>query len=210
MTTPRIALRTVALACAALATVTLTAACGGDDGDADAETERAAPSLSIDGVWARTSPKMATAGAVYLTITNDGDADDALVSAAVDPSVAATTEVHETVVAGSGDSAMTESTPGDSAMTATTMGDTTAMPGDTTMGGTDSTAMPGEQMMTMQPIDRLPVPAGDTVVLEPGGYHIMLLDLAAPLEVGSTVEVTLSFEVSGQRVVTATVGDAAP
>jgi hypothetical protein len=47
------------------------------------------------------------------------------------------------------------------------------------------------------------------VALEPGGYHIMLLDLVAPLEAGTTLEVTLTFEESGEQVVTADVRDAA-
>jgi hypothetical protein len=48
------------------------------------------------------------------------------------------------------------------------------------------------------------------VALEPGGYHIMLLELAAPLEVGSTIDVTLTFEHAGQKVVSAEVRDTAP
>ena len=38
----------------------------------------------------------------------------------------------------------------------------------------------------------------------------MLLDLAAPLEAGSSVELTLEFEESGEQVVTADVRDEAP
>jgi copper(I)-binding protein len=73
--------------------------------------------------------------------------------------------------------------------------------------GSDATS-PG--MMTMQPVDRIEVPAGETVSLEPGGYHIMLLALADPLEVGATVELTLTFEVAGAQVVRAEVRDTEP
>ena len=40
---------------------------------------------------------------------------------------------------------------------------------------------------------------------EPGGYHVMLIDLVKPLEVGQTVPVTLTFAKAGTIEVTATV-----
>jgi hypothetical protein len=40
------------------------------------------------------------------------------------------------------------------------------------------------------------------VSLEPGGYHIMLLDLAEPLEDGDTFELTLRFEQAGEMDLT--------
>lgn len=43
----------------------------------------------------------------------------------------------------------------------------------------------------------LPVPAGQRVVLEPGGLHAMLLDLAADLKAGETFEVVLHFARAG-------------
>jgi copper(I)-binding protein len=53
-------------------------------------------------------------------------------------------------------------------------------------------------VMTMRPLDRgLEIPANETVVLEPGGYHIMLIDLKAPLVEGEDVPVTLTFETAG-------------
>jgi copper(I)-binding protein len=39
----------------------------------------------------------------------------------------------------------------------------------------------------------LALPAGKTVALTPGGYHVMLMDLKAPLANGSTVPMTLVF-----------------
>ncbi|GAB4396451.1 MAG: copper chaperone PCu(A)C [Rhodoferax sp.] len=40
----------------------------------------------------------------------------------------------------------------------------------------------------------LPLPAGKTVALKPGGYHVMLMDLKQPLTKDSTVPVTLRFK----------------
>jgi periplasmic copper chaperone A len=48
--------------------------------------------------------------------------------------------------------------------------------------------------MVMQPVPSVPVPAGGSVELKPGSYHIMLIGLVAPLEIGDTVELVLTFE----------------
>jgi hypothetical protein len=45
---------------------------------------------------------------------------------------------------------------------------------------------------------RIEVPAGETVALAPGGYHGMLMDLAASLEEGDSFPVTLTFEKAGE------------
>ena len=42
-------------------------------------------------------------------------------------------------------------------------------------------------MMKMKAVDRLPLPAGKSVELSPGGYHMMLFDLKAPLKAGDVV-----------------------
>lgn len=49
-------------------------------------------------------------------------------------------------------------------------------------------------MMKMSAVDRVALPANKTVELGPGGYHVMLMDLAQPLKEGDTVPLTLSFE----------------
>ncbi|WP_169566070.1 copper chaperone PCu(A)C [Sneathiella limimaris] len=49
------------------------------------------------------------------------------------------------------------------------------------------------------------VKAGETLELKPGGYHVMLMGLGAPLEVGKTFPITLQFEKAGTVEVTATV-----
>ena len=40
----------------------------------------------------------------------------------------------------------------------------------------------------------LELPAGTPVALRPGGYHIMLMDLKAPLQAGSTLALTLRLQ----------------
>ena len=50
-------------------------------------------------------------------------------------------------------------------------------------------------VMKMRPVEGgLEVPAGKTVALTPGGYHVMLMDLKAPLIKDSTVPMTLVFK----------------
>ena len=49
-------------------------------------------------------------------------------------------------------------------------------------------------VMKMKAVGRLPLPAGKTVELKPGGYHVMLMELAQPLKDGDIVPVTLTFE----------------
>jgi copper(I)-binding protein len=62
-------------------------------------------------------------------------------------------------------------------------------------------------MMSMSPVDSIELPAGGTVTLEPGGYHIMVLGLVAPLEDGQTFDLTLEFENGGTQTVEVEVRD---
>ena len=53
-------------------------------------------------------------------------------------------------------------------------------------------------VMVMRPIpDGLTIPAGGSVELKPGGYHIMFMDLKSPLKEGTSVDGTLTFEKAG-------------
>jgi copper(I)-binding protein len=52
-------------------------------------------------------------------------------------------------------------------------------------------------VMKMRRIDGLAVPAGGSVVLKPGGYHLMLMDLKQPLKQGDKLQLTLTFEKAG-------------
>ena len=58
--------------------------------------------------------------------------------------------------------------------------------------------------MMMQPVVSIPVPAGGMAELKPGGYHMMLIDLVAPLVEGTTIELTLTFQ--GGTVLTVPAG----
>lgn len=48
----------------------------------------------------------------------------------------------------------------------------------------------------------LPIPAGGTVVLKPGSYHVMLIGLKKPLTAGESFPLTLVFEKAGNISVT--------
>jgi copper(I)-binding protein len=50
--------------------------------------------------------------------------------------------------------------------------------------------------------DGLEIPAGETVVLEPGAYHLMLIDLKQDIVAGSTLDLTLTFQHAGDVTVT--------
>lgn len=52
---------------------------------------------------------------------------------------------------------------------------------------------------------QIPIPAGETVELKPGGLHIMCIDKAAPLEAGSSVTLVLQFANAGAIEVVAEV-----
>lgn len=65
---------------------------------------------------------------------------------------------------------------------------------------TDASGMTG-----MAHVDGIPVPAGTTVALEPGGYHIMLEGLSTDLVAGATLHLVLTFEQGGPVDVTADV-----
>ena len=49
----------------------------------------------------------------------------------------------------------------------------------------------------MRPRDSLAAPAGVTLTLQPRGYHLLLIDLRAPLVAGARLAVTLIFEKAG-------------
>ena len=65
-------------------------------------------------------------------------------------------------------------------------------------------------LMKMRAIPALEIPAGATVTLGSGGYHVMLVNLAHPLTVGSSVPLTLTFERAGSIDVSAPVEAANP
>jgi copper(I)-binding protein len=114
------------------------------------------PQIVTSGAWGRPSPKMAMAGAVYVTIKNKGNEADRLISAST--TAAKTVELHESYMDENG-------------------------------------------VMGMRPLEGgLEIPAGETAKLEPGGNHIMLIDLVEPLVPGTKITVALQFEKSGEVV----------
>ena len=60
-------------------------------------------------------------------------------------------------------------------------------------------------MLGMRPVDRVEIPAGGTLELKPGSYHIMLIGLNQDLKVGDSIEITLKLEKAGDVKVTAEV-----
>jgi copper(I)-binding protein len=55
-----------------------------------------------------------------------------------------------------------------------------------------------EGVMQMEHIPGLEVPAKREVLLEPGGYHVMLIGVNTSLALGDTLPITLRFEKSGE------------
>lgn len=193
--------RLVALSTVAALTLV---ACGGDDSedttstDAPVTTEAPATTdagmsteapmasdIEITGAWARNSPSMATMGAAYMSIMSKNG--DRLIAASVDPAIAAAAEVHEVVPAEGSDTSMA-------------MGDM----------GSDTSMPMGSGEMVMREVEAVEIPAGEMVMLMPGGYHVMLIDLVAPLEIGQTFDVVLTFETAGDVTVTVEVREEAP
>ena len=98
-------------------------------------------------------------GALYLTITNTGDAADRLLKATGD--IARSIELHTVIKNG--------------------------------------------DVMEMRPVEAIEVPAGGSVKLMPGGFHVMLIGLNRDLKAGDSLDVTLQFEKAGAVPVHATV-----
>lgn len=62
----------------------------------------------------------------------------------------------------------------------------------------------GDQMQ-MRQVEVLEVPKGGRVVFQPGGLHLMLMDIKSPLLEGETLSLTLTFERAGAIEVQASV-----
>lgn len=60
-------------------------------------------------------------------------------------------------------------------------------------------------VMRMRRVESIELPAGQTVILAPGGFHLMLMGLKQPLRVGDKLDLTLVFEKAGAVEVAATV-----
>ena len=70
-------------------------------------------------------------------------------------------------------------------------------------------AMDGD-VMKMREVPAIEIPAGQTVALQPGELHLMLIGLKAPLQAGAKVPLTLKFEKAGEVKVEVKVEALAP
>ncbi len=162
--------------------------------------------VSIDNAWARASAEGQTRGAIYFDLTVDDD--DVLLGADVPASVAVDAQVHEVVMADESMEEMSGDMDDD-------MDDSAAMEGSDDMDemSGDLDEMSGEMdgaMVMRELADGLTLEGGETVSFEPGGYHVMLLDLAVPLAVGEEIELTLEFAEAGATTLTVEVAESAP
>lgn len=57
-------------------------------------------------------------------------------------------------------------------------------------------------VMKMRELAALELPAGQTVALKPGGYHLMLMELKQPLQAGASLALSLQIERPGKPVET--------
>jgi len=73
----------------------------------------------------------------------------------------------------------------------------------------ESMIMGGNAMMHPRP-GGLKIPAGSTVALKPGGWHIMLMGLKQPLRAGDHYPATLTFKKAGKVTIQFSVQATAP
>jgi copper(I)-binding protein len=142
-----------------------------------------AAGVTVSEPWVRMTSPSAPAAA-YFVINNSTNKADALLS--VSTPAYADVQLHETVA----------------------MEPSPAASGSMPMGSMDPMASPsgmGGDMRGMQPVSEIAVPANGSVTLEPGGYHVMLMEPTGPLAVGDTIELTLTFRDAGKIVVKAPV-----
>ncbi len=54
-------------------------------------------------------------------------------------------------------------------------------------------------VMRMREVKAIELPRGKTVTLEPGGYHLMLMNLKKPIAAGDVIPLTLTVESAGTQ-----------
>ncbi len=111
--------------------------------------------LSVAHGWSKVTIGAGRPGVFYVSISNAGATDDALVG--ISTPAAGMPMLHETVLK--------------------------------------------DGVASMPHAMSIPVPAGQSVQLSPGGYHGMLMGLTAALKEGDSFPVTLSFEKAGEVTV---------
>ena len=65
-------------------------------------------------------------------------------------------------------------------------------------------------VMKMRHVGAIGIPPGESVRLEPGGLHMMLMGVSPPLEAGERISVTLVFERAGEVVLSVPVRRSPP
>lgn len=60
-------------------------------------------------------------------------------------------------------------------------------------------------LMQMREVEKIDIPANGQTALAPGGFHIMLIGLKKPLELGQMVEITVNFDDGSSEKTTAEV-----
>ena len=65
-------------------------------------------------------------------------------------------------------------------------------------------------MMRMEQIESVEIPAGGQAEFKPGGNHVMMFELKEPLAAGDTFPLTLIFEHAGEVVVDVVIQEDAP
>jgi periplasmic copper chaperone A len=122
-------------------------------------------SIHIAQPWARATPKGATSGAAYMTITNKGAVSNRVNCVSSDAS--GQCQIHSMTMEGG--------------------------------------------VMKMRPVEGgLEIKPGETVTLQPSGFHVMLVALKHPLEKGQTVKATLKFDLVDVEFPVAAIGAPAP
>jgi copper(I)-binding protein len=129
--------------------------------------------------WIRLPAVPGRPAAGYMTLV--GGRKDATLVAITTPR-AARTELHESMKMGAAGHAGTAPHTADPATTG---------PAATKPAAHGMPSMSGAT--TMRPIKALPLPAGQTVKLAPGGYHLMLYDFDASIVPGGAVPLRLHF-----------------
>jgi len=114
----------------------------------------------VEDAWVGEVPPSSPVAAAYMTIKNEGNADDKLLS--VTSSISGSSMIHQTVI-------------------------------------------DEQSVAKMEMVDALVIPAGKSVVLKPGGTHVMLMDLKEPVTGKEKIELDLKFENAGDIKVEAPV-----
>jgi copper(I)-binding protein len=128
-----------------------------------------------------TRPTPSGATTAAVYLAIDSDEDDVLTGASVNSAVAGGAELHTTQFLGDPDATV----PADDLAT-------------------------GSGDVVMHAVEEIEVPGGERVQLDPGSQHVMLVDLAFPLDNGERFDLTLQFAEAGEQVVRVDVQDSPP